>query len=811
VSFRHAAIAAVAVIMAVAVTTVAHTAPAAITFFGVVPDDDYKNADTKLKALLSQAIGSEINYQKPGDYSQEIHELVGWRSGAYIARMTPYAYVTAAMLGAHFDVLATYRSQATNDTTYHSYFVVNRRAFGERPRNLDALRDYLRREAADPERPRFIYHDVFSTSSFFLPALWLRNQLIFEMPSRITPLAAIELIEKKGSSTDLVIEVAQGRAEIAAVWDGTKKKFDAGGSRQADGDNVLFIPLPEELPNDLLVSSIGLDPAIRQRIVTLLSTRPEIGTGDFKSWVPIGDAPNANHALSALRQLAAAPPASVVVRVDAPTEDIGEAARKALRLSSPEFVAFDPNFHADFDVDWTLKTIHDGVELTSSFNNQHLKGLDQHFPISYVDARSDLTTRIVALIHSRMHRVRYVWPYDDQAPTILGDVDFKLEAGAEIKVQRIEWKGDPDKNDFSFGQPFSAAVSQSDFYWFKLKPDAFQLNDFHNPLKNVAYRAVLVRPTYSSAIARTGMLTLLTLLVAAAAGAGWDLRRRPSPRTAPQSTPSLHQECTALARGSHRRWQRPLNDLDVLWCDKTSIEEVIEDLKIKGLVPIEIGGKSRTEARTSWGARLTLFKGLATLGHEQLLYRELVIDPTKVPQTVRLSTLLRLLVDKECLSAFAGRPLEWDGLRRLFVGVVAATGHDATSGGALNAADELVIGLSSKHFGEVIEDGIENLSLFGVSWSLVKSDSQTVARATQVLEGPLEVGRERVRITRLQLEFTVPQGARLSGAAQVFWLLGHILSAGVATNEQGDPSLCLRFGPVAILGDAAPGAFDIKD
>jgi len=57
----------------------------------------------------------------------------------------------------------------------------------------------------------------------------------------------------------------------------------------------------------------------------------------------------------------------------------------------------------------------------------------------------------------------------------------------------------------------------------------------------------------------------------------------------------------------------------------------------------------------------------------------------------------------------------------------------------------------------------------------------------------------------------VPQGARLYGAAQVFWLLGHILGAVVSRNDQAESSLCLRFGPVAILGDADPGAFDIKD
>src|SRR6185503_20985701 len=56
----------------------------------------------------------------------------------YLARMTPYACVTAEMLGAHFEILATYKSNATGSTTYHSYFVVNRTSFPNRP-TLDAV------------------------------------------------------------------------------------------------------------------------------------------------------------------------------------------------------------------------------------------------------------------------------------------------------------------------------------------------------------------------------------------------------------------------------------------------------------------------------------------------------------------------------------------------------------------------------------------------------------------------------------------------------------------------------------------------
>ena len=47
----------------------------------------------------------------------------------YLARITPYAYVAAEMLGAKLNILAVYKSAATHSTTYNSYFVVRRDRF----------------------------------------------------------------------------------------------------------------------------------------------------------------------------------------------------------------------------------------------------------------------------------------------------------------------------------------------------------------------------------------------------------------------------------------------------------------------------------------------------------------------------------------------------------------------------------------------------------------------------------------------------------------------------------------------------------
>ena len=52
---------------------------------------------------------------------------------AYLARITPYAYVAAEMLGADLKILGIYKSAATGKTTYNSYFVVRKDALESTP------------------------------------------------------------------------------------------------------------------------------------------------------------------------------------------------------------------------------------------------------------------------------------------------------------------------------------------------------------------------------------------------------------------------------------------------------------------------------------------------------------------------------------------------------------------------------------------------------------------------------------------------------------------------------------------------------
>ena len=198
-------------------------------------------------------------------YEEAVRRLANWKEsdGEYLAHMTPYTCVAAEMLGAKFEVLATTRLATTEGkTTYHSYFVVNKEAFEEvfpsgEAYRLSNLTAFLKAPRPDG-LPRFIFHDKFSTSSYFLPSIYLRGQRIFDTTDSLRNITAIRVEKARtNSSSDLVKMIAQRKADLAAVWDGTKSGF-------ADDDEfrskVRFMKLPTPLPNDLLVCSASLDP-----------------------------------------------------------------------------------------------------------------------------------------------------------------------------------------------------------------------------------------------------------------------------------------------------------------------------------------------------------------------------------------------------------------------------------------------------------------------------------------------------------------------------------------------------------------------
>ena len=502
-----------------------------LTFVGVALDMETRQADRKLQTYLNRK--SDVSFApEEMEYGRVIDRLVSWREtdGPYLARVTPYVYVVAEMLGANFEILATYVSSSTGNRTYHSYLVVNRKDFPSPPTLPDVMASLEHRK----ERGRFIYQSRFSTSSFFVPSLYFRSHKVYHMPESTESLIAIasDPIEEN-SSSKLVELVAQGKADLAAVWDGTKAKFEPGGpAYEQYGKNVYFVQFPTSLPNDLLICSSSLDSQVKEHLRSALSEMgpDEIATGDFKTWNGIREAADARQALADLRWLARehVPATTVEIRLKAGTKDdraangLVDAAKQAVRLSGTEMVLYDEDFHEHIDITWTLEPVHDGaVVLRSAIPGSGIE--EQVFRLSFRDAE-DLTHRIVTTIQSRMHRIRYVWGYSTSPPTIIRDQAFSLGTGTAVKVQRISWL-DPEKNKFRAGPVFNARIRNSGFYRYELDPDDFSKSgesvSSFDPLSNASYRVYLIRPSEERTLFQVLTVALIALLALAAAGAAY--------------------------------------------------------------------------------------------------------------------------------------------------------------------------------------------------------------------------------------------------------------------------------------------------
>jgi ABC-type phosphate/phosphonate transport system substrate-binding protein len=511
-----------------------------VTFVGVALDQETREADRRLQDYLQRAADLKFAPEEL-EYGQVIERLAGWNpdDGVVIARTTPYVQVVSEMLGAEMEILATYVSNATGQTTYHSYFVARRDSLPANPTPADVI-SFVTNAT---ERVRFTYHSLFSTSSFFLPSLHFRANGVFHMAEATESLAAIEVTQAEvNSSSHLVREVARGEADLAAVWDGTRARFL---DEPAPGRPVAFVRLPSAIPNDLLVCSRSAPDELKEKVRAAIRTMPgdEIAIGDFDRWIEIGDAPEARTALANLRWLAREQVSPVTVDVRqgtgaaAGTALMVEAARHAVRLSGTEFTLFDEDFHEHIDTVWTLDEIHDGAaRLTSSMPGTGID--DQVFPISFRDSE-DLTRRIVRLAQQRLHRVRYVWPYSGGQPIVIRDTTLAMPVGQRAPVQRITWL-DPARNSFRAGPIFEVGVRASSLFVHELEAEDFRRSggiaaDL-DPLSNVSYRVYQLRVIPSNAWFRVATGALIVLLTLAAIAAILAARRKPPAEMADQET-----------------------------------------------------------------------------------------------------------------------------------------------------------------------------------------------------------------------------------------------------------------------------------
>ena len=764
----------------------------------VSPSADYRQADDLLAQHLGRALG--VDLRRDGGFSnyRDLIERVTTDDSGYVARMTPYAFVAAQMLGARLEVLGTYESVVTRTTTYRSYLVLNAKRFEAFPPTVEGVYEYLK---ALKEPARFVYHDKFSTSSYLLPALWFRSHRIFATEQSVDSLVRIEAMRDAKSSRESVGKVAADQAQLAAVWDATKQEYEHDSS-------VVFIPLPYTVPNDLLVTPAALPETAKAAIRNAIERSPEIGVADFERWRSIDNAREALYALHELNRVARAAPAPVVVRVTIDEESkhsetatqldqIVEEVRQAVRLAGTELV-LEEKVHQAVDVIWTVRSIHSGAILLESDIQapRNLRDrLKQEFHISFTPVDGDLTRRVVSLIHSRMHRIRYVWPYDERAPTVIRDVDFSVPTGEPVHVQRVTWV-DPDRNAFvpsEWRDTKVVSVDQAKFVFDRkdfIRPDASAL-DYQDPLSDVAYRVILERPSNESRQSKILAATFVALFLLTGAGAGVDLRNRLRPKTqlVPRTLPEM---CAALAARIHRPWsQRALTEADVLACNRPRVEEQIEDLKSQRLVPAAMGGITRFAY--SIGAGIPFAKGVCADANRRV---ELVIDPTRVSNTLRLTALLRLLIGKQLLSPFVGVPLEWEGLNELARAIL----PDAGPGDILiRREDETVTEFASRHFNRVLDEGMKQLSLLPGSWLVSRRDGRCLAQQHIPLPAHLTIGGSR--ISSLRLEFNVADEVELpfDPASQTVncWVLGKLVRATI--DQETGSTLSLHLRTVALL------------
>jgi hypothetical protein len=537
-------------------------------------DSDTRNADERLSQLLKDKLGEPepLNPLSWG-YGRTITRLSDWSQymgdTPYLARVTPFVFLAAETLGADFEVLGTYVSKATNQTTYHSYFVVNHSLLettlklGDKPPSLDDVRELIRRRAEADTPAVFIYHDRNSTSSYFLPARYFREHNIYSTTisaPNIIPIQSRLLTGDRPSSTTLVQKVAAGEADLAAVWDGTKVKFEAGGKYADLADKVDFIQLPTVLPNDLLDCSSsylrkhGCETfaVAKKSVIARLNggTRLPVGLGDFLGWQAM-DA-DATFALGNLRSLAAEQRTPLTVRVDRADPRVPEsylqAARRAIRLSGTELTVYDDSYHSKVDYVWTLSLVRSGYLTMAS----KIPSFDvtQEFPISFRPSPTtdelDLTHRIAEIVGSRLHRVRYVWPYEEEqeGPLVIRDLMFAPDS--KVKVQRVTWI-DPARNNYRDETPQPVVVENADLFKIRLAKISFNLavGDGQgiaplDPLSTVAYRVVLQRPEEPRTMYALFNVVFVLFLLVAVAGTVLALRGARRVARAQIAPPALH-------------------------------------------------------------------------------------------------------------------------------------------------------------------------------------------------------------------------------------------------------------------------------
>ena len=266
--------------------------------------------------------------------------------------------------------------------------------------------------------------------------------------------------------------------------------------------------------------------------------------GDFRTWQNLTDAADARLALGDLRQAARATSARVPVdirlrrtrgrrdRRSSRRATGGGGCRKPSSWSSTRITTSSPTSS------WTLEPIHDeAVVLHSSLAGYDTTSTNRRSSSAFA-TRDDLTERVVSVIKSKLHRIRYVWTYSGNTPIVLRDSALALPPGSPVRVQRITWV-DPERNRFVGGDEFHSSIKHATFHRYDLTEEDFKrtaAGERPDPLSNAAYRVVLLRPADRAWLFRTLTAVLVALFVLAGVTAAFSLRRA---RAVLSSSPAL--------------------------------------------------------------------------------------------------------------------------------------------------------------------------------------------------------------------------------------------------------------------------------
>jgi ABC-type phosphate/phosphonate transport system substrate-binding protein len=850
--------------------------PNEINFLSIVVDQETEAADKRLKKFLEKAVGKgattgsdqrTVRFQQQtmpyGDVIRAFAERDPNRG--YLARITPYAYVAAEMLGAKLNILAVYQSAATHETTYHSYFVVRKDTFRKNTKwksedgepSLEDIVTYLKSFEHRPAK--FMYHDRFSTSSYFLPSLYFKSHDVFAMTHSLNPhLIPIE-VERlvTTSSSELVKRIVDGKADLVAVWDGTKKKFE-------NDNNLLFITIPTAVPNDFLVAS-GISERVQRLIVDAIKGEPAAdrqctdlpvpllaSTGssrearprcegfddkrrprdDFDAWHAWDTDDSemtdlAREALARLRQDARQQPTPVVVRVEGKPSrpDSGEdekallstyvnAAKEAVRLSGTEFVLEDRDLHKRVDMTWTLESTHDGALTLTSKLDSAFGQSDEPLPITFVD-RNDLPRRIADLARSRLRRIRYVWPYEQKYPAVLRDLDFTPDQ--RVQVQKISWL-DPERNEYEEDTPFDARIeNNTDFSKLRLSDEIkFPRNpdgSFNfDPMSNIAYRVVIAREPHAGWFWVMLPYCFIGLFAFAGAGLAFDLRRRQPPPK------GLQQTYQRMVESYHRPWRdREIEEGEILWCDSAYLDVFVREFKKSGslLDIVQAGGFDFNFGPIPVRFSILMKLGSCLCRRRPQLAAEL-FEAAGGGSVAALDSLIQFLVCRRRLSPFVGFPehagdasrvpawpIEWEALNDIASRHFQQLGIcDKPVDAHFGTRHTVLSPVVSAHFRGVLKKATHDASLFRQTWTVREHGSGAVLDHEAEMASPVSLTNDNgsTAVSKVRVEVNLPAGAVLSGtpanATLQAWVFGRILNWSM---EHGTVALHVR--PIAIVRD----------